>query len=52
MVWASSPYPFDEIEKGIDILSSLSGEMDREKIVAAMKEIVPEFVPLNSPEKQ
>jgi len=41
-------YEFDKIEKDIDELIKLFQEQDNLKIVAKMKEIVPEFISKNS----
>lgn len=48
MIATVREYDYDEVKKRIEALIALSGSYDSMKIVAAMKDIVPEFVSQNS----
>ncbi|MBN2295739.1 MAG: polysaccharide biosynthesis protein, partial [Pirellulales bacterium] len=49
MVWAHEAHPWHRVEAAIDELSALQNCMERDRIVAALQHIVPEYDPLNPP---
>ncbi|MCD4823296.1 MAG: polysaccharide biosynthesis protein [Phycisphaerae bacterium] len=49
MVWAHQPVLWEKVEQGISELSRMVDCLDHEKVVAALKRIVPEFESLNPP---
>lgn len=47
-VWKSRPTQWEMVEASFEQLKSLENCMDREKIVAAIQKLVPEYEPLNT----
>lgn len=48
-IWKSRKNDWGQVQKWIEDLSSLQNCMDRDAVIAAIREIVPEFAPLNPP---
>ena len=51
MVWAHAPVAWEKVQQIIDSLDTLQNTNDRDAIVDALQNAVPEFVPLNPPKK-
>jgi len=49
MVWKSRPSRWEEVEAAIARLTALQNTAEREKIVNAFKELIPEYQPQNQP---
>lgn len=48
-VWAHQPTPWEQVETMMTNLVSLSNTLDRQQIVDALQQAVPEYTPLNPP---
>ena len=48
-VWGHQPTPWDQVETMMSNLVSLSNTLDRQQIVDALQQAVPEYTPLNPP---
>jgi len=50
-IWDSRPASWQFATEAIDAIAALKDTMDRDEVVAVLKRIVPEFEPLNPPDK-
>jgi FlaA1/EpsC-like NDP-sugar epimerase len=51
MVWAHTPVAWDQVTAAMETFVSLQNSPDRQQIVQALRDLVPEYEPLNPPEK-
>ncbi|MCJ7544025.1 MAG: polysaccharide biosynthesis protein, partial [Phycisphaerae bacterium] len=49
LVWRSRPMDLEEVNKGLAELEALVNSADRDKLIAAMRRLVPEYEPRNPP---
>jgi len=49
MVWKHRPHPWASVEAGLANLSTLVNSTDRQRIIDAIRRLVPEYEPLNPP---
>jgi FlaA1/EpsC-like NDP-sugar epimerase len=51
MIWKSRPTEMEKVRQVMDELEELKNSADRQKIIAALRKLVPEYQPRNSPEE-
>ncbi|MCY2930920.1 MAG: polysaccharide biosynthesis protein, partial [Planctomycetota bacterium] len=51
-IWKSRKNDWKQVQEWIETLSSLQNCLDRSQVIAAIREIVPEFNPLNPPREE
>lgn len=52
MVWAHTPVTWDQVTAAMETFAALQNSPDREQIVRALRDLVPEYEPLHPPEKK
>ena len=51
MIWKHNPVPWDRVTASYDQLEQLENSLDRRKIIDTIRDLVPEYEPLNPPEQ-